>query len=53
MILTKITNKQLDTLYHLYKFRYLNTNQIQKLFKHKDPQTVQVWLKDLRERKKE
>ncbi len=46
MELPDILDKQLDTLLHLYKFHYLNTNQVQKLFHHKNPQRVQVWLKD-------
>lgn len=50
MELPETSDKQLNTLLHLYKFHYLNTNQFQKLFKHKDPQTVQLWLKDLREK---
>ena len=50
MELPKTTDKQLNTLLHLYKFHYLNTNQVQKLFKHKDTRNVQNWLKDLREK---
>ncbi|MBI3341726.1 replication-relaxation family protein [Candidatus Curtissbacteria bacterium] len=50
MELPNTSDKQLNTLLHLYKFHYLNTNQIQKLFKHKDPQTVQFWLQDLRKK---
>ncbi len=50
MELPETSDKQTNTLLHLYKFHYLNTNQVQKLFHHKDPQTVQVWLKDLREK---
>ena len=41
------TDKQLDLLLFLYKFYYLNTNQVQKLLKHKNPQGIQVWLQDL------
>ncbi len=46
----KITDKQLDVLHFLYKFYFLNTNQFQILFKHKKPQTVQKWLKDLKDK---
>jgi hypothetical protein len=49
--LPKITNKQTVLLYYLYKFYFLNTNQFQKLFHHKKPQTVQKWLKDLKDKK--
>ena len=34
-----ITNKQLNTLVLLYRFRFLNTNQIKLLMKHKEPPT--------------
>ena len=47
MELPKTTSKELDLLLYLYKFYYLNTNQLQKLFKHKNPQGIQVWLQDL------
>lgn len=47
MELPKISDKQLDILLYLYKFYYLNTNQIQKLLNHKNPQGIQVWLQDL------
>jgi hypothetical protein len=50
MELPDILDKQLDTLHYLYKFRYLNTNQFQKLFHHKDPRTVQDWLSDLKKK---
>jgi hypothetical protein len=49
--LPKITNKQVEILHYLYKFYFLNTNQFQKLFHHKKPQTVQKWLKDLKTKK--
>lgn len=49
--LPKITTKQLTILLHLYKFYFLHTNQFQKLFHHKKPQTVQKWLKDLKDKK--
>ena len=46
-----ITNKQIEILKLLYKFRFLNTTHFQNIFKHKDPHRVKAWLKDLRERK--
>ena len=49
MELPKLTDKQLDTLLHIYKFYFLHTNQLQKLFNHKEPQTVQEWLKYLKD----
>lgn len=49
--LSKITKKQLDILLYLYKFRYLNINQLQQLFKHKNPRTIQEWIKDLKEKR--
>ncbi len=49
--MSNITNKQITLLLHLYKFFFLNTNQFQKLLKHKNPRTVQEWLKDLTTKK--
>lgn len=51
MILPKTTAKQKRILFLLYKFRFLNTNQFQKLFKHKDPHRIKEWLKDLKDKK--
>lgn len=48
--LPKITKRQLDILLYLYKFRYLNINQLQKLLKHKNPRTIQEWIKNLKEK---
>jgi len=48
--LFKITKKQIELLDYLYKFYFLNTNQFQKLCHHKKPQTVQKWLKDLKDK---
>ncbi len=45
-----ISNHQLTILLLLYKFRFLNTNQLQKLLKQKDSQQSQLWLKDLTDR---
>ena len=48
--LPKITKKQTDLLNYLYKFYFLNTNQFQKLLNHKNPQKIQKWLKDLKDK---
>lgn len=42
-----ITSKQKEILLYLYKFRFLTTNQFQKLFNHKDPHRIKEWLSDL------
>lgn len=50
MTLPKITNKQTEILTLIHKFRFLNRNQIQQLLNHKDPKTINTWLKDLSEK---
>lgn len=50
MDLPKLTKKQKDILYLLYSFRFLNRIQIQALMHHKDYKTINLWLKDLREK---
>lgn len=47
MILSPTTNKQLEILYLLYRFRFLNRVQIQQLLHHKDRRRINKWLKDL------
>ena len=47
MQLPTITNKQKEILLLLYRFRFLNRIQIQKLLNHKSPKNINVWLKDL------
>lgn len=49
-ILPKLTSNQKQLLFYFYQFRFLHTQQIQKLFNHKDPRMVQIWLKDLKEK---
>jgi hypothetical protein len=49
MDLPKLTSKQREILNLLYKFRFLNRIQIQAFLKHKEPKTINLWLKDLRE----
>lgn len=48
--LSKLTNKQQEIIKLLYKYRFLNRIQIQALMNHKDYKTINVWLKDLREK---
>ena len=50
MTLPKITNKQTEILTLIYQFRFLNRTQIQQLLNHKDPKTINTWLKDLNEK---
>lgn len=46
--LPKLTKKQQEILRLLYSFRFLNRIQIQALLNHKDPKTINLWLRDLR-----
>lgn len=46
--LSKITKKQQEILRLLYSFRFLNRIQIQAFLGHKDPKTINLWLRDLR-----
>lgn len=50
MILPNITNNENKILNYLYSFRFIHTNQFQKLFNHKDKTTVKEWLKDLKDK---
>ena len=50
MKLPKITTKQQDIIELLYRYRFLNRIQIQKLMGHKDKRRVLSWLKDLRDK---
>lgn len=43
----KITPKQLEILYQLYRFRFLSRPHIQYLLKHKEPRRINSWLKTL------
>lgn len=47
MKLPHITSKQQEILLLIYRFRFLNRIQIQKLLNHKNPKNTNVWLKDL------
>lgn len=46
--LPKLTKKQQAILKLLYRFRFLNRIQIQAFLEHKDPKTINLWLRDLR-----
>lgn len=43
----KLTKKQREILYLLYRFRFLYRNHIQSLLNHKDHRRINSWLKDL------
>lgn len=45
-----ITTKQEEILTLIYKYKFLNRIQIQKLLKHKDHRRINSWLKDLTEK---
>lgn len=47
MTIESITNKQLEILILLYRFRFLNRIHIQKLLNHKNHSRITPWLKDL------
>jgi len=46
-----LTKKQLEILTLLYRFRFLNRSQIQKLLNHKKISRINLWLKDLYDKK--
>jgi hypothetical protein len=50
MTLPTITTRQQDILKLLYQFRFLTRIQIQAFLNHKDHKTINLWLKDLREK---
>jgi hypothetical protein len=50
MLLPETTEKQKEIFMYLYTYRFLHTNQFQKLFNHKDKKRVKEWLKDLKEK---
>lgn len=49
--LPEIKDKQLEILILLYKFRFLNRTQIQKMLNHKYFNTIILWLNDLTNKK--
>ena len=44
---TRLTFEQMDVLELVYKFRFINRRQIQKILGHKHPRRINVWLKKL------
>lgn len=46
-----ITPKQTKILLLIYRFRFLSRYHIQTLLNHKDPKTINTWLKDLTNKK--
>jgi hypothetical protein len=48
--LPPLTPKQQEILKLIYRYRFLNRIQIQKLLKHKDKRRIISWLKDLRDK---
>ncbi len=50
MKLPKLTKKQQEILKLLYSYRFLNRIQIQALMGHKDYKTINLWLRDLRQK---
>jgi hypothetical protein len=50
LTLPRITRKQQEILQLLYTHRFLTRIQIQTILKHKDKKTINLWLKDLRDK---
>lgn len=50
MNLPKTTYKQREIVNLLYQYRFLNRIQIQAFLKHKDYKTINMWLRDLRQK---
>lgn len=48
--LPAITKKQQEIITQIFRFRFLDRVQIQKLLNHKDYKTINLWLKDLTEK---
>jgi hypothetical protein len=46
-VLPSITDKQNEILDLVFRFRFVNRYQIQRLLNHKDPKRINAWLKDL------
>ena len=47
MELPPITNKQIEIINLIYRYRYLNRIQIQSFLNHKNKKNINTWLKDL------
>lgn len=50
MTIPYITPKQQEIIKLHYQYRFINTKQIQNFLRHKDKKTINMWLKDLREK---
>lgn len=50
MTIPYITPKQQEIIKLHYQYRFINTKQIQNFLKHKNKKTINIWLKDLREK---
>lgn len=50
MELPTATNKQIEIINLIYKYRYLNRIQIQSFLNHKNKKNINTWLKDLTEK---
>lgn len=46
-VLPSITEKEKEILDLVFRFRFVNRHQIQRLLNHKDPKRINTWLKDL------
>ncbi len=45
--LPEITPRQEEILILIYRFRFINRQQLQRYFKHKDARRINTWLRDL------
>lgn len=46
-VLASITDKQKEIMDLVFRLRFINRHQIQRLLNHKDPKRINAWLKDL------
>src|SRR5579871_6396166 len=46
----KLTRRQQDVLMLVYQFRFLDRTHVQTLLSHKDKKTINMWLRNLKER---
>ncbi|HSW97960.1 MAG TPA: hypothetical protein VLF89_09105, partial [Candidatus Saccharimonadales bacterium] len=51
MIPPNITNKQQEIINLIPRFRFIDRTHIQSLLNHKDKKLINIWLKDLTEKK--
>jgi len=50
MTISHTTSKQQEIIKLIYRYRFINTKQIQSFLKHKNKKNINTWLKDLREK---